>query len=321
MRSARPCRPAWLAILGVSVGACYESRRIIFVGEDPAADAGVVAGNVETIPGRLTPSPAADDLGVAASADGTGDGTRESALGGAAANADAGAPRSAVVSGIAPGALAPCGLPSTTEAGAVLFSGALAGSACRINLDAPYETFWYPYQDSEGASTVQQGATAPGCEPSTCALHAAGPTPGNVGYSQYGAGVGFPLAAADAPLDISRFAGIQFWARGTASGTRGPSGSAAPRTLFVKVVTVKTRLGDDFGAYCTIDSSAWTPCRSEFAALRRDGYVADPDPASDVLDLASATRVEFEFRLHRDPAGNIPAPVSFDVELAAISFF
>jgi hypothetical protein len=148
-----------------------------------------------------------------------------------------------------------------------------------------------------------------------------GPTQDSAAYSTYGAGLGFPLAVGDAPIDVRRFSGIQFWARDTTAGTRGPGGVPSPQTMFLKIPTATARLGDDFGMYCTIDPSAWTLCRSEFSALRRDGYVADPDPASDVFDPDNATRIEFEFRLFRDAAGNVPTMVSFDVELAAISFF
>jgi hypothetical protein len=303
-------------LLAVSLVACFDARRIVFVSD------GADAGGVEAMSSLLTPGPASGVTGseAAAAAPGAVD------TAGAAARASAAAgvltPASLDAGGLAPAPPATrCSFPSTFEPDAVLFSGAVTADTCRLNLDAPYETFWYPFQDTAAASSVEQGAAAPGCEPNNCSLRVRGPAPGSEGYRVSGAGVGFPLALTDTPLDITRFAGIQFWARGTAVGTRGPDNTNAPQTLFVKVGTSTARLGDDFGAYCAIEPSTWTLCRSDFASLRRDGYVAEPDLASDVLDLGNATRVEFEFRLYRDALGNAPAPVSFDAELASISFF
>jgi len=70
-----------------------------------------------------------------------------------------------------------------------------------------------------------------------------------------------------------------------------------------------------------VGTRGFTLCHAEFANLRRDGYVSDPAPASDELDLENTTRIEFEFRLRRDAEGDAPVPVQFAVELASISFF
>ncbi len=214
---------------------------------------------------------------------------------------------------------AACSLPETQAADAVLFSGALRGEVCRTASDLPYGTFWFGYQDAELGLAHRVGL--PGCHAESCSLHVQGPTTSLVGYSTYGAGVGFPMAANNGPIDVSRFAGIQYWARGTIVGTRGPGYSNSPQMLLLKLVTATERQGDDFGMYCRIDPVDWTLCRQELSDLRRDGYVATPDPTTDRFDAQNLVKVQFEFPLYLDPVGAVPTPVSFDVELAAISYF
>lgn len=213
-----------------------------------------------------------------------------------------------------------CAFPETEQLDATLFSGSFDGTTCRPNLDAPYQTFWYRYQDSSTA-LLSQGVSAPGCSATSCSLHVQGPAAGSEGFSSYGAGVGFPLVSSDTPIDASRFVGIQYWARGTILGTRGPAATDVPQTVFMRVVTSTNRSGDEFGAYCHVDPLSWTLCRQRFSELGRDGYVAAPDPATDVLSLQALVRIEFEFRLFRSPDGSVPVPVSVDAEISSISFF
>jgi hypothetical protein len=214
-----------------------------------------------------------------------------------------------------------CTFPEAPPADSVLFSGTREDDACRINLEDPYATFWYAYQDTGAEPGVSQSVLAPGCTENSCSLHVQGPIEGTAPFSLYGAGVGFPLVAGDAEFDASSFSGIQYWARGNIEGTRGPGNTASPQTLFLKVTSATERAGDDFGRYCRIDATNWTLCRQEFAELERDGYVASPDPATDTLELSQLVRIQFEFPLHRDASGAAPVPVRFDIELAAISFF
>jgi hypothetical protein len=214
-----------------------------------------------------------------------------------------------------------CTLPTSPPEDIALFSGAREGEACRINLDEPYGTFWYSYQDTDAEPRVFQGVQAPGCSEDRCALRVQGPIDGAPPFTLYGAGVGFPLAAGDAEFDASAFSGIQYWARGTIQGTRGPGNTPGSQTLLLKVASSTNRSGDDFARYCRIDVANWTLCRQEFSELERDGYVADPNPATDTLELSQLVRIEFEFPLHRDASDAIPVPVQFNVELASISFF
>jgi hypothetical protein len=214
-----------------------------------------------------------------------------------------------------------CTLPASPPDDMTLFSGAREGDACRINLDEPYGTFWYSYQDTDAEPRVFQGVQAPGCSDDRCALRVQGPIAGAPPFTLYGGGVGFPLAVGDAQFDASAFSGIQYWARGTIRGTRDAGNTPGPQTLLLKVASSTNRSGDEFARYCRIDVANWTLCRQEFSELQRDGYVADPDPATDTLELNQLVRIEFEFPLHRDAAGAIPVPIQFDVQLASISFF
>jgi hypothetical protein len=214
-----------------------------------------------------------------------------------------------------------CTLPTSPPEDIALFSGARENDACRINLDEPYGTFWYSYQDTGGEPRVFQGVQGPGCFQDRCSLRVQGPIDGAPPFTLYGAGVGFPLAVGDAEFDASAFSGIQYWARGTIQGTRDADNTPGSQTLLLKVVSSTNRSGDDFARYCRIDVANWTLCRQEFSELERDGYVADPNKATDTLELSQLVRIEFEFPLHRDADGVIPVPVQFNVELASISFF
>jgi len=215
---------------------------------------------------------------------------------------------------------AACLFPETEQPDAPLFSGSFDGTTCRTSLDAPYDGSWYSYQDSSTALLAQE-VSAPGCSETSCSLHVQGPPAGSEGFSTYGAGVGVPLVSSNAPIDASRFVGIQYWARGTILGTRGPSATDVPQTVFMKLLTSTNRSGDEFGAYCRVDPLNWTLCRQTFSELGRDGYVSTPDAATDVLSVQELVRIEFEFRLFHSADGSVPVPVSVDVEIGSISFF
>ncbi len=286
-------------------------------------------GNVPESPTRASPpsvnittaGPSAVDAGGPER--GVVDGVPDAAAPGVPESSEpvAGPPPPEPVGVVAPDSGDACALPGAAPEAATLFSGTLAGDACRINLDAPYDTFWYSYQDRDGEPALSQGARAPGCSNDTCSLGVRGPIDGAASFSNWGAGVGFELDVGGGPLDASRFRGLQFWARGNIQGARGPGGAPGLQTLLLKIVGTTSRLGDEFGMYCRIDPSSWTLCRQEFSELARDGYVSDPDPRTDVFDPREIVRIEFEFPLFRDAAGAIPTPLRFDVELAAISFF
>jgi hypothetical protein len=318
--SVRGARRWGLGVVGFSLLACFDSRRIIFTdafANEAAVDAGAAtaANPMAALGPSGVPAPGssvATAEGPPVALDVPLDDVNMTIPGAPppAPPVDAGAEPALPV-------LADCALPSPAP-GAVLFSGVPTAGTCPATLDAPYGTTWFSYQDSGAALTL--AAVAPGCVADACVLRVDGPPPGAVGYSAFGAGVALPLSTG-APLDARRFGGFQFWVRGTLSGTRGPGAVDAPQTLFAKLVTSTNRQGDDFGVYCAIDPSAWTLCRGEFNRLVRDGFAAVPDPASDALDLQNTLRLEIEFRLYRDPVGGVPVPVSVAAELASISFF
>jgi hypothetical protein len=322
-----------LACLG-----CFDSRRFIFTDPPDAAAAQMVgaAGSVSTpAPGDTATvvdpgaSPPANEGGIGAGAPlAPGAGAPNLGAAGAAGNLpgaalDAGSGLDNPGLGGAGG-----GLPNAAECsgpapvllpGAAVFSGALGAGACPVLLDAPYQSAWFTYQDSGDLLSVT--SVAPGCSADTCALHVQGPATAGTGYGNYGAGVALPLSTANVPLDVSPFSGIELFARGTINGTRGPGAQSAPQTLFLKLVTSTDRQGDDFGTFCQIDPSAWTPCRVTFDALAREGFATGIDPATDTFDRANVLRVELEFRLFRDAAGAVPVPVSLAVDVARVVFF
>jgi len=305
---------AALGLVGLAASAllgCFDSQRFAFVDvapNQPAPDAGAAVAAVEPAGGALQPAPPLAPGAPGSEGAGAATSLEPSAAVPVGASLDAGIVVAAEL----------CSLPATAEPGAVLYGGVPLGGVCPASLDAPYGTFWFGYQDNGDPLAVTP--LAPGCDPASCALRVDGPAPGNPGYSAYGAGLALPLAPGDVPVDLSRFAGIQFWARGNLSGTRGVGATDAPQTLFFKLVTSTQRNGDDFGVYCTIDPTAWTACRAEFVGFTREGFAA-PDPATDVFDPQNALRFELEFRLFRDALGAVPVPVSVAIELAQLSFF
>ena len=316
--------------------ACFDSKRFIFIDPPDAAAAPMTGAAGAPAPGGmasavdpaapgsnegssgaavpLAPGAGAPELG-AAGAPGSlpgvaldaGSGLGASDLGGAGGNG-------AVANAAECPAPAPVLLP-----GAALFSGTLGGGACPVLLDAPYQTAWFTYQDS--ADLLSVTSVAPGCTADSCALHVQGPAAAGTGYGNYGAGVALPLSTTNAPLDVSAFTGIELFARGTINGTRGPGAQSAPQTFFLKLVTSTDRQGDDFGIFCQIDPSAWTPCRVSFDALTREGFATSVDPATDTFDRTNVLRVELEFRLFRDAVGVVPVPVSVGMDVARVVFF
>jgi hypothetical protein len=303
--SRRPYALAALAALG-----CFESQHFAFVDvapNQPAPDAGASAA--PSLPGLEAPSQAAPPGTPVPAASEAPGGAGDTPAAAAAASVDAG---SVLPAGET------CVLPTTAEAGAVLYGGLPVAGVCPASLDAPYGTNWFTYQDSADPLVVTP--LGPSCDPALCSLRVDGPAAGSPGYSSYGAGVALPLSVDNSPVDLTRFAGIQLWVRGTLVGTRGVGASDAPQTLFLKLVTSTVRNGDDFGVFCQVDPNAWTACGADFAAFSREGFSA-PDPAADVFDPQNALRVELELRLFRDALGAVPVPVSAALELAQISFY
>jgi len=288
-----------------------------------AAGLAVAVGCVDTSGSRNDFAVAGDDSaapdgGDAAAPEGgssSGGGPVES---GADADADAG-----------PATPDLCGFPATDAAvSGVLYSGFPMGTAmgCASNIPMPRNGSWFSYHDSSndaGSLVLSAMAERGGCGGmSACAYHAKGPTNG-AAFPGYGAGVGFDLNdnAASPPVAMpydargSGYTGIQFWAKGTITGTRGPGYSSSPQTIHIKLVTTTDRQGDDYGFYCqTIDPTTWTSCKVAFSALTRDGY-GMPPPAMDMFDPQNLQKVQFEFSTYSTGA------VSMDVWIDEVSFY
>jgi hypothetical protein len=162
---------------------------------------------------------------------------------------------------------------------------------------------------------------------SDCAYHVVGS-----GFTDYGAGFGFDInddASAPPvaqPFDVTGYTGLQFYAKGTITGTRGRPGMpyvSAPQTIHTKLLTSTVRGGDDFGGYCLISETEWTRCTLNFADALRDGFGAATLPVTgDVFDRPNLLKLQFEFSKFTDPpdAGTV-TPVNFDVFVDNISFY
>ncbi|HEY4013058.1 MAG TPA: hypothetical protein VGM06_06955 [Polyangiaceae bacterium] len=226
-----------------------------------------------------------------------------------------------------------CGFPDSGAPNPTLYSGAPSGAAqvCVTSILPPRSTNWFSYHDAtnDGGLLMTAGAGTGGCGgTSTCAYHAYGPSndDAGAGFNIYGAGVGFDLTDVNSVAqnyDASMYTGIQFWAKGTTLGTRGPNYANSPQTIHLKLVTATNRSGDDYGFYCTmLDPNDWTLCRSDFSVVKRDGFSSTPPVATDMFDPMVLQKVQFELSLYSAPAGTMPIPsVMFDIWIDEVSFY
>ncbi len=216
-----------------------------------------------------------------------------------------------------------CGLPTTTAANALLYNGATTAPMCGTSIAMPRVGYWFNYGDSTtGAMETGKGDFG-GCGgPTDCAYHITGS-----GYTDYGAGIGFDLNDSMAsppvaqPYDATAYMGLQFYAKGTITGTRGPKYANLAQQIHMKLVTATDRSGDDYGGYCTVGAD-WTKCSVTFAGATRDGFSSTPAVASDMLDANMLEKIQLEFSKFSQPAdAGTLTPVDFDVWVDDVSFF
>jgi hypothetical protein len=203
------------------------------------------------------------------------------------------------------------------------------GMGCASNIPAPRNGQWFQYHDNSDNGGLMMSAKPDigGCGgTSICAFHVKGPTTGT-GFTGYGAGAGFDLndSTANPPVAMNYdakaagYSGIQYWARGTITGTRGPGYSVSPQTIHTKIVTATDRHGDDYGGYCQmIDPMTWTRCALDFSAATRDGFYSTIDPMTDMIDSNQLLKVQFEFSRNANDAANT---VTVDVWIDEVSFY
>lgn len=215
-----------------------------------------------------------------------------------------------------------CALPTTTAANPLIYDGATSAPNCGTAIGAaPRAGYWFNYGDATSGAQETGAGKFGGCGGMTdCAYHASG-----CGYGDYGAGMGFDLmdnaSQAAQPYDATAYMGLQFYARGTITGTRGPKYAQADQSLHIKFVTMTNRSGDDYGGYCMI-SMDWTKCSLAFAMATRDGFSTTPPVATDMLDVNQMLKIQLEFSKSSPAAdAGVSAPVAFDVLVDDVSFF
>lgn len=217
-----------------------------------------------------------------------------------------------------------CPLPTTTAMNPVFYDGVNGGAACGTSTKAPHMGYWFSYNDksADGGAPMTAVGEKGGCGGTTdCAYHTKGS-----GFTNYGAGVGFDLSdnaqMVAQPFDATGFMGIQFFAKGTITGTRGAKYASVAQSIHMKFATSKDRGGDDFGGYCTIGAD-WTKCNLAFSAATRDGFKDAMVPvASDMLDLNQLLKGQLEFSKFSEAAdAGTLTPVTFDVWIDNVSFY
>jgi len=234
-------------------------------------------------------------------------------------------------SGVPEGSVASqCSLPS---AGYDIYVGGMPDPACPGTVLLP-GSGWFSYSDVNvdagldiDASAVSLLYEPNGCDgPNDCAVHVTGS-----GYSVY-AGVGFPLNGANTPSDAGAgYTGLQVWVKGTTTGTRGPSASCLPcgnfaqssNTIKVVFVTSVNRDGDEFSAYCPTQGDAgtgWVLCQMPFSGLKRDGYSSTPPVATDMFDVTTLEKIQFQPSPYTPLDGGVGTE-SFDFWLDDIAFY
>jgi hypothetical protein len=217
-------------------------------------------------------------------------------------------------------------LPTTTAANPLLYDGATLTTNCGSAITGTgRKGYWFGYGDasvmSGTAGAIVTAGVFGGCMGAgDCAFHAAGS-----GYTDYGAGIGFDLlddaTSTATAYDATAYTGVQLYAKGTITGTRGMGYTDVPQSLHIKLVTSTDRMGDDFGGYCTVVAAAWTKCSLAFAAATRDGFSATPPPATDVFDPKNLLKIQLEFSKFSQAADASAVPVAFDVLVDDVSFF
>jgi hypothetical protein len=216
-----------------------------------------------------------------------------------------------------------CGLPTTTAPNPLLYNGATTAPNCGSSVAMPHVGYWFNYGDATAGAMETGKGTFGGCGgPTDCAYHVTGS-----GYTDYGAGIGFDLndntasPAVAQPFDATPYMGLQFFAKGTITGTRGPKYANMAQEIHVKFVTATDRSGDDYGGYCTIGAD-WMKCSLAFAAATRDGFSSTPDPTTDMFDANMLEKIQLEFSKFSQPAdAGTLTPVDFDVWVDDVSFF
>jgi hypothetical protein len=274
---------------------------------NPAGGTGATTAGAAT-----TTAGATSTAGAATGTAGAATGTAGAATGTAGAAAGGGA------------AVDVCGLPTTTASNALLYNGATTAPNCNSAIATPRAGYWFHYGDKTVGATQTGAGAFGGCAGAAdCAYHTTG-----MGYADYGAGIGFDLnddsTQTAQPYDATPYMGLQFWAKGTITGTRGPSYAQIDQEIHVKFVTATDRSGDDFGGYCVIGAD-WTKCSLTFAAATRDGFSKTPDPTTDVLDANMMLKIQLEFSrfTKTDADGGVidTPPVAYDVFVDDVSFF
>lgn len=215
-----------------------------------------------------------------------------------------------------------CKLSADETPKSVIYSGSKAAGTCSNTTNTPYSTYWFKYddktavtEDPDGKAMTMAGATG-GCQ-SDCAIHSTG-----AGYKDYGAGIGFDLKADQTGFDGSEYQGVQFFAKGTLTGTRAKDYSALANTIHMKIPTATGRGEDEYGAYCTVQADTWTNCRFKYSNLARDGFKDTEFPvASDSFDQDKMTKIQFEFSRYTGESGSTQPPITFDVWVDNVSFF
>ncbi len=216
-----------------------------------------------------------------------------------------------------------CGLPTTSAPNALLYNGATTAPMCGTAIAMPRVGYWFNYGDSTAGAMETGKGDFGGCGgPTDCAYHISGS-----GYTDYGAGIGFDLNDSSAsppvaqPYDATAYMGLQFYAKGTITGTRGPKYASLAQQIHMKFVTATDRSGDDYGGYCTVGAD-WTMCSLTFAAATRDGFSSTPPVATDMFDANMLEKIQLEFSKFSQPAdAGTLTPVDFDVWVDDVSFF
>jgi hypothetical protein len=252
----------------------------------------------------------------------TGGGSTGTAGAASGGTGTAGAGTTAGTGGAATSGVDVCGLPTTTAANPLLYDGVTTAPNCNSAIATPRAGYWFHYGDSTVGATQTAAGAFGGCAGAAdCAFHTTG-----MGYTDYGAGIGFDLnddsAQTAQPYDATPYMGLQFWAKGTITGTRGPKYAQMDQEIHIKLVTATDRSGDDFGGYCVIGAD-WTKCSLSFADATRDGFSKTPDPTTDVLDANMMLKIQLEFsKFSQDAdAGVTIVPVAYDVFVDDVSFF
>jgi endoglucanase len=150
----------------------------------------------------------------------------------------------------------------------------------QVALVAGRSGYWYSAADPKGSTISGAGAFTPsdgGASGSKKAARATGKTA--TGDGAWGATFGFTFAPDNQPYDVSKYAGISFWAKASDKSTKNVRFKVGDANTRPEGKVCTNSCWNHFGQDLTL-SSEWRQYTVKFADLKQQDGWGDPRPAT-----------------------------------------